>query len=233
MGVGGVLAPERAGLIAHHGLPRRLASGEVVVQLVAGDVEQGTHHGSVAVEHAAEAARTGAHDGAHVEVLDAVVGGMGREDARLGEGASLVLAHRAQRLVGGQVALAPGHGFHVLAAALGFGSDVDGADEQRDVQRLGQSRHEALVGIGVLAAQLVVHVQHGHRSHIARLAQGSAQIRQRRGIGAAGHHEQHSGIGRHQVVSCDGGTGLFEGSFNQVSHFPFLLLATHRGRGAG
>lgn len=116
-----------------------------------------------------------AHDGAHVEVLDAVVGGMSREDARLGERTTLVLAHRAQRLVGGQVALAPGHGFHVLAAALGFGSDVDGADEQRDIQRLGQSRHEALVGIGVLAAQLVVHVQHGHRSHIARLAQGSAK----------------------------------------------------------
>ena len=189
MGVGGVLAPERAGPVANHRLPRRLPGGKVAAQLVARDVEQRAHHRSVAVEHAAETAGAGAHDGAHVEVLDAVVGGVGREDARLRKGPSLVLAHRAQGLVGGQIALAPGHGFHVLAAALGLGGDVDGADEQRDVQRLGQSRHEALVGIGVLAAQLVVHVQHGHRPHIARLAQGGTQIRQRRGVGAAGHHE--------------------------------------------
>lgn len=158
---------------------------------------------------------------------------MSREDARLGERTTLVLAHRAQRLVGGQVALAP-------ATASTF-SRLRSASAAMSMEQMNSGISSASAkaatkrssGIGVLAAQLVVHVQHGHRSHIARLAQGSAQIRQRRGIGAAGYHEQDGGIGHRQVVSCDGGTGLFEGSFNQVSHFPFLLLATHRGRGAG
>ncbi len=195
MGVGGVLAPEVAGLVAHAGLADRLAGSQEDPQLVAGRIEQRAHHRAVLVAHGAKAPRTGAHDGAHVEVLDTVVGGVGREDARLGERAALVLAHRAQRLVGSQVALAPGHRLHVLVGARGLGGDVDGADEQRNVQQLGQRRDEALVAVGIFAAQLVVHMQHGHRADIAGLAQGGAHIGQGRGIGAARHHEQHRRVG--------------------------------------
>ena len=83
MRVGGVLAPQAALGIACARQALALAPLHVVAQVLAPEVEQRADDGAVGVLHGAEAARPGAHHGAHVEVLHAVIGGVGGEDAAL------------------------------------------------------------------------------------------------------------------------------------------------------
>ena len=204
VGVGGVFAPEAPLRIARDRLAAALAFLHVGAQLLAARVHEGPRDRAVGVAHGPEAAGAGAHDGAHVEAFHAVVGRVRREDAPVGDGCSLVLAQAAQGLVGGKVALVAGHRLHVAARALRLGRHVDLAQEQRDVQKLGQARHEARVGIGVGAPQPMVHVQHGQRAHQARRAQFAGHVGQRRGIRPARHHEQHGRLAGRQPSLAHG-----------------------------
>ena len=190
-----VLAPQVALAVAGHGRAGLLALGNVRAQLLAARIEQRAHHGPVAVLHGAEPARPRAHDRTHVEALHAVVGRVRRENAAVGERRGRVKAQAFERLVRGQVALAAGDGFHVLARAPGLARDVDVAREQRDAQQLGQPDDEARVVVGVGAAQLVVDVQHGQLPQHSSFPQVAGDVSERRGVRSARYHQQRRRIG--------------------------------------
>ena len=201
--VGGVLAPQAALGVACARQALALALLHVVAQALAADVEQRTDDGAVGVLHGAEAARPGAHHGAHVEVLHAVVGGVSGEDAALGQGRGGVAAQACERLVGGEVALAAGDGLHVAALALRLAGDVDLAAEQGDPKQLRQLRRERLILIGGTGAQPMVHMQHGDGPDGPFIGQLPRDVRQRRGVRAARHHEQHGRLGVRQPAPLD------------------------------
>ena len=203
MRVGGVLSPQAAFGVACARQALALALLHVVAQVLAADVEQRADDGAVGVLHGAEAARPGAHHGAHVEVLHAVVGGVGGEDAALGQGRGGVAAQACKRLVGGKVALATGDGLHVAALALRLAGDVDLTAEQGDPQKLRQLCRERLVLIGGAGTKPMVHVQHGDGPDGPLIGQLPRDVRQRRGVRAARHHEQHRRLGVRQPALPD------------------------------
>ena len=191
VGVGRILAPERAELVAHGGKPCFRTFAQVVAQFLPSRLQQGAAHAPVAIAHRAEPAGAGAHDGSHVEALNAVVGGVRREDAPLGDGHGGAAAQLGERVGGGAVALAPRDRLDVAALLRREDSHVDRAREQRDLQKRGQLAHELLVGVGVGTAQAVVHMQDPERSERAARVQIGSQVRQRRGVGSPRHHQQH------------------------------------------
>ena len=193
--VGGVLAPQAALGIACARQALALAPLHVVAQVLAPEVEQRADDGAVGVLHGAEAARPGAHHGAHVEVLHAVIGGVGSEDAALGQRRGRVAAQACERLVGGEVTLAARDRLHVAAFALRLAGYVDLAAEQGDSQKFRQLRRERLVLIGGAGAQPMVHVQHGDGPDGPFIRQLARNVRQRCGVRTARHHEQHGRLG--------------------------------------
>ncbi len=240
VGVRGILAPEAPLRIHGHRLFRPLPFDQVSSQIVPARIQQRAHDRPVAVPHGAEAARPRAHDGAHVEALHPVIGRMGRDDAAVDQRRGRMAAQALQRLVRRQVALAACHGLHVLARELGLARDVDLAREQRDVQQLGQLRHEARVGIGGFAAQPVVHVQHGQRSQLPGLVQLGGQVRERRGVRPARHHEQRrrvrtgeDALGKGGPHAVDGGWRGHGGSLREQRGGQVALARIHRERDHG
>ena len=195
VGVGGVLAPERARSITNDRQLRLGAFAQVGAQLLASRLEQRSAHAAVAVAHRAEAAGAGAHNGTHIEALDAVIGGVRREDAPLGEGRGGAAAQLGERLVGGSVAFAPCDRLDIAALGCRDAPYVDRACEQGDGEQLGEPAYECLIGIGIRSAQPVVDVQDPKRPESAAFPQFSRQVRERRGVGSPRHHQQHRRLG--------------------------------------
>ena len=202
--VGGVLAPEVPLRIAYACLAGLFAFAQVVAQILATNVEQRARNGAVLVAHRAKAAGARADDRAHIEALDAVVGGVRREDAPAGKRRARMAAQALERLVRREVALAACDRLHVAARASDFSCHVDIAHEQGNRQGVGQLGHEGGVGVGVLAAQVVVHVQHREHPELARLGKLAGGIGERRGVRPARHHEEHRGISIGHPVRRDG-----------------------------
>ena len=178
--VGGVLSPEVPLRIACTYLAGLLAFAQVIAQVFAPNVKKRTRDGAVLVAHRAKAARARAHDRAHIEALNAVVGGMRREDAAAGKRRARMAAQALERLVRGKIALAARDRFHVAARAGDFSCHIDIAHEQGDCQGVGQLGHEGGVGVGVLAAQMVIHVQHREHPELACLGKLAGGVGERR-----------------------------------------------------
>ena len=155
VGVGGVLAPQRARFVAHR-VGARLDEG---AQFIAARLEQGAAHAAPfdhdAMVHRAETAGARSHDRAHIEVLDAVVGRMRREDTPRLQREAHMQARAFERLAGRAVALGAGDGFHIAARRPHQLRHVDIAHEQRDAQALGQRGDECRVAVGRRAAQVM------------------------------------------------------------------------------
>ena len=89
-------------------------------------------------------------------------------------------AQALERLVRGKIALAARDRFHVAARAGDFSCHIDIAHEQGNRQGVGQLRHEGGVGVGVLAAQVVIHVQHREHPELACLGKLAGGVGERR-----------------------------------------------------
>ena len=157
---------------------------------------------------------------------------MRREDAPVCERCGSVQAQAFKRLVRRKVALAARNGLHVLAGARSLGGDVDGAREQRHVKKLGQTRHEARVVVGVLAPQAMVHMQHDQLAEHATVAQLARHVRECRRVRTARHHEQcrrlrthKAALGKRRRRAVDGRNGFGHGSL------PFIESARRRRYG--
>ena len=223
VGVGGVLAPQGARLVAHQGHTRigrgvERAAAQVIAQVAAAHVEAGAHDVAVGVAHRSKAARPRAHDRAHVEVFHPVVLGVGNEDAPFAHGHARLQAELLERFVGRMVALAAGHGFQVAARFVDEPSHVDVGQEEGHVERRGQGFHEGGIGVGVSPAQMVVHVQDAHRAHSARSRTIADQIGHSRGIRPARHHEQHGSRRTRQAAFGYRARHAFFGRFAQDRH---------------
>ena len=109
-------------------------------------------------------------------------------------------AEAFERFVGRQVTLTPGHRLHVLARALRLSRYVYLAREQRNVQQLGQLSDEASVLVGILAPKPVVDVQHGKLPQRPAFPQLAGDIRERRRIRPARHHQHRRRIGIGQAA---------------------------------
>ena len=223
--VGGVLAPKRAFLIPHDGQARFRTFPQAGTQLFAARLQQRATHAAVAVAHGAESARTGTHDGAHVEALHAVIGGVRREDAAVGNRRGSATAQLDQSLIGRAIALAPGNGLHVAAFSRRQRAHVDGACEQRNAQKFRQARDERRIGVGRGPAQPMVHMQDAQRPQNIAITQVGGQVRKRRGVRPARHHQQHRGIRRRQPPPHDASLHPFENL--HLSPFPFSVDAAN------
>ena len=132
MFVGGVIAPKSTLAVTHNKLIRIGAFLQVVAQVLSANLKKRTRHLAVQVTHSAETTRARAHDRAHIEVLNAIVGSVRRENAPLGNGCTHVAAQADQRVVRCGIALTTRNGLDVAAFSSGNARYVDLACEQRD-----------------------------------------------------------------------------------------------------
>ena len=190
----------------HHGVPdavarvrvaavagilhvREAVPGEVVQDLRAADLQQRAHDDPPHGRDAAETAQAGAVHKAHENRLRVVVGVVRRRDA----GA----APRRRGPREEVIARAARRGLEPLAGARGERGDVGAPADAGDAERFAQLPDEALVPLGLLAAQAVVEV----RAHDAELRHRAQQVEQRDAVRPAGDGAEHRRAGREHIVS--------------------------------